>query len=287
MTKFALPTLFILIFALFYFSVTSRSPDAPPQVVYSGQRPNQTADFEKSVQDRNDLFAKAIDGIRDELKRLSESVKTNSDNISAIAAPSSANGDKTAVVVLDQVNTLRSDYDKLVKDAKEGADRTAQALRQEIATSQGKLTSELAEALRNQTARSEALAQRLEAMKAETDAVKKGLDEDRQNASNISPGLALVVALAALVLGPFVARQFTANQLAAAKKQSDNQVAATERPPTVGPPTVGTDESNEPTASHDAAFPPHEVSLHTEAPKLSEETPDHGDSDLQRNTEKV
>jgi len=44
--------------------------------------------------------------------------------------------------------------------------------------------------------------------------VKKNLDEERQNASSISPSIALFAALAALILGPFVAYQFTSNQLA-------------------------------------------------------------------------
>ncbi|MGH6708765.1 MAG: hypothetical protein ACREEK_07310 [Bradyrhizobium sp.] len=287
MTKFALPTLFILIFALFYFSVTSRPPEAPPQVVDSGPRPSQIADFEKSVQDRAQSLAKELDDVRAELKLLSETIKTNSEKIAAVALGADAQGakptnsDKAAQVALDQVNTLRSEQDKLLKDAKEGAERTARALRQEIAANRENLNTQLGEALRGQTNRSEALSQRLEATKTDIDTVKKSLDEDRQNASNISPGLALVVALAALVLGPLVARQFTANQLAAAKKEWAANIAAAQ------PPIVKTDEANLRTASHDATDPQDEVSLQGEAPKFSEETVERPDSDARHDSEKV
>lgn len=47
---------------------------------------------------------------------------------------------------------------------------------------------QVGDTLKANTARSEALAQRVDAMKKDIDDVKNSLDEDRQNISKISPG---------------------------------------------------------------------------------------------------
>ena len=237
MTKFALPALILLIFALFSFSLTSQSPDAPADLDDTrAELTQKLADAEKAKQDREQEFANTIDSVRAELKRLSDDVKANSDKIAQTVTvrsdlqDSKSSSDKTVQSVLDQIDALRSDQVKFLQDVKETGDKAAQALRQEVAASQAKLVAQVGDTLKANTARSEALAQRVDAMKKDIDDVKKNLDEDRQNISNISPGLALVVALAALVLGPFVARQFTANQLAAAKKQAAAEAAAAAQP---------------------------------------------------------
>jgi hypothetical protein len=62
-------------------------------------------------------------------------------------------------------------------------------------------------------------------MKKDIEQVKKNFDEVRQNDSSISPGVALIAALAALVLGPLLAYKFTQNQLAAAKQRSGTGAA--------------------------------------------------------------
>ena len=120
------------------------------------------------------------------------------------------------------------------------------------------------------TARSEALAQRVDAMKKEIDDVRKNIEEDRQNVSNISPGLALVVALAALALGPFLTRQLTLNQLAAARKQAEAEAAATQRS------QAAKTQAEPPLAPSAAAELPHHDSPQHEAPPLGEDVrPQH------------
>jgi hypothetical protein len=277
-TKFALPALMLLIFGLFYFSVTSQPPDAPAEL--AGPRtelPQNIANAEKAEQDRVQELAKTIDSIRAELKRLSDDAKANSDKIAQTAAlrsdlqDSKSSSDKTAQSMVDQIDALRSDQAKFLQDAKETHDMAAQALRQEVEASQAKLLAQVGDTLKVNTARSEALTQRVDAMKKDIDDVKKNVDEDRQNISNISPGLALVVALAALVLGPFVARQFTANQIAAAKKQAEAAAAARSQP-------AKTAETDPPLAPSAAAELPRDDILQHEAPPLGEEARPHHDA---------
>ncbi|MBA4033338.1 MAG: hypothetical protein C0480_01860 [Bradyrhizobium sp.] len=278
MTKFALPALTLLIFGLFYFSVTSQPPDAPAEL--AGPRAElaqNLADAEKAEQDRVQELAKTIDSVRAELTRLSEDAKANSDKIAQTAAlrsdlqDSKSSSDKTAQSMVDQIDALRSDQAKFLQDAKETHDMAAQALRQEVEASQAKLLAQVGDTLKVNTARSEALTQRVDAMKKDIDDVKKNVDEDRQNISNISPGLALVVALAALVLGPFVARQFTANQIAAAKKQAEAAAAARSQP-------AKTAETDPPLAPSAAAELPRDDILQHEAPPLGEEARPHHDA---------
>ena len=281
MTKFALPVLTLLIFGLFYFSVTSQPPDAPAEP--AGPRaelPQNLANAEKAEQDRVQELAKTIDGVRAELKRLSDDAKANSDKIAQTAAlrsdlqDSKSSSDKTVQSMADQIDKLRSDQVKFLQDAKESNDKAAQALRQEFVASQAKLVAQVGDTLKASTARSEALAQRVDAMKKDIDDVKKNIDEDRQNVSNISPVLALFVALAALVLGPFVARQLTANQLAVAKKQAEAEAATAERSH-----AAKTRETEPPLAPAAAAELPHHDSLQHEAPPLGEEASPHHDAD--------
>lgn len=279
MTKFALPALTLLIFGLFYFSVTSQPPDAPAELASPrAELAQNLADADKAEQDRVQELAKTIDSVRAELKRLSEDTKANSDKVAQTAAlrsdlqDSKSSSDKTAQSMVDQIDALRSDQEKFLQDAKETSDKAAQALRQEIAASQAKLLAQVGDTLKVNTARSEALTQRVDAMKKDIDDVKKNVDEDRQNISNISPGLALVVALAALVLGPFVARQFTANQIAAAKKQAAAEAAAARSQ------TAKTAETDPPLAPSAAAELPQEDTLQPEAPPLDEEARPHHDA---------
>jgi hypothetical protein len=273
-TKFALPSLILLIFALFSYSVTSQSPDAPDLAGPRAELTQNLADAEKTEPDREQQFAKTIDSIRAELKQLSDDVKANSDKIAQTVTvrsdpqDSKSSSDKTVQSVLDQIDALRSDQVKVLHDVKETGDKAAQALRQEVAASEEKLVAQVGDTLKANTARSEALAQRVDAIKKDIDDVKKNLDEDRQNISNISPGLALVVALAALVLGPFVARQFTANQLAAAKKQAAAEAAAAAQPQ-----AAMAAEPEPPLAP-----PEPEAFLHHEAPPPGEEASPHHDA---------
>ena len=280
MTKFALPALTLLIFGLFYFTVTSQPPDAPAEL--AGPRAElaqNLADAEKAEQDRVQELAKTIDSIRAELKRLSDDAKANSDKIAQTAAlrsdlqDSKSSSDKSAQSMVDQIDALRSDHAKFLQAAQETNDKAAQALRQEVAASQAKLLAQVGDTLKVNTARSEALTQRVDAMKKDIDDVKKNVDEDRQNISNISPGLALVVALAALVLGPFVARQFTANQIAAAKKQVAAEAAAAARSQ-----PAKTAETDPPLAPSAAAELPRDDILQHEAPPLGEEARPHHDA---------
>ena len=279
MTKFALPALALLIFGLFYYSITSQPPDEPSEIAAPRAEATQQPAFavaEKTESDRVQQLARTIDSVRADLKRLSDDAKANSDKIAQTAAlrsdlqDSKSSSDKTAQIMTDQVEALRSDQAKFLQEAKETSDKAAQALRQEFAASQAKLVAQVGDTLKASTARSETLAQRVDAIKKDLDDVKKTVDEDRQNVSNIAPGLALVVALAALVLGPFVARQLTANQIAAARKQAAAEAAAAERSH-----AAKTAEKSESPPST-SAVPPQEDSVQHEAPRMFE------DVDLQR-----
>ena len=234
MTKFALPALVFLVFALFYYSLSSppdysltSPPDAPEQAVVAPTEQAQTVSpVDNARQDREQRLTETIDRIRADLKTLSDETKANRDKIAEVATlrpdvqDSKSSFDKT---MADQVDALRSEQARLMQTVKETNDKAAQDLRQEIATLQTRLTSQFNDTLKAATSRSEALSQRVDAVKTDLDEMKKASAEERQNASNISPGLALVVALAAFVLGPFVARQLTANQIAAARKQTEEE----------------------------------------------------------------
>lgn len=284
MTKFALPALALLIFGLFYFSVTSQESDAPPEIAGSRAEPTQpVASAEKAEPDRVQQLEKALESVRAELKRLSDEAKANSDKIAQSVAlrsdpqDSRSSSDKTVQTAIDQVEALRSDQAKSLQDAREANDKAMQALRQEVAATQTRLAAQVGDTQKTGIARTEALTQRVDAVKKELDDVKKSADEDRQNISNISPGLALVVALAALVLGPFVARQLTANQIAAARKQAADEAAAAERSR-----PVKMAEADTPLAPTTAADPPPGATLAHEASALGEEATPHHDADGNR-----
>ena len=277
MTKLALSALVFWTFALVSFPAASQSNDAPSDL--AGLRAELTqklADVEKALQDREQQFVKTIDGIRAELQQLSDAAKANSDKIAPqvtlrsdllkLIQDSKSSSDKAAQIMLEQIDALRADQIKFLKDAKETGDKTAQALREEVAASQASLLAQVGDAVKANTANSEAMPQRVDAVKTDIDELKRSVDQDRQNVSNISPGFAVFAALAALVLGPFVAYQMTANQLAAAKRQAADEGAAATRTE-----TFNSAEAETPLAPHNAdepqreAFPDHEASLSEEA----------------------
>jgi hypothetical protein len=233
-TKFALATLVLCIFAVFSRPAAAQSNEVPPDLAaLRAELTQKLADAEKAGQDREQRLVKALDSVEAELRRLSADAKTNNDkaaqtvmlrsDLLKLIQDAKSSSDKAAQIMLDQIDALRSDQVKFQKESKESSEEATQALRQEVASSQVKL----ADTLKANTAPSEALTQRVDAMKKDIDELKKNSDEDRQNASNVSPGFALVVALAALVLGPFLAFKFSANQVAAAKLNAAAEVAAT------------------------------------------------------------
>ena len=152
MTKFALPALALLIFGLFYFSITSQPPDEPSDVAAPREEATQQPVAEKTVAaepDRAQQLTKTIDSISAELKRLSDDTKANSDKIAQAAAlradlqDSKSSSDKTTQSMVEQIDALRSDQAKVLQDAKESNDKAAQALRQEFAASQAKLVAQV------------------------------------------------------------------------------------------------------------------------------------------------
>lgn len=293
MTKFALPALVLIIFGLFYFAApqtpyepveVADAPAAPAQVSPTVTEPaKETAKEiakEPAKDDRQQQLATAIDGIRAELKRLSDDAKASNDKIAqATALRSDVESFKSSIdnaqqFVRDQVGSLRADQTKALNDAKEAGDKAAQALRQEVTAAQGKLADQLGETLKANTARAEALSQRVDAMKKDVDDIKKNSEESRDAAFNVSPGLALIVALAALVLGPLVARQLTANQLAAARQQAEADAAEGARR------NQASTVTNPPLAPSSAAEPPHEDLPHNrDVPPTGEAEASHHDGD--------
>lgn len=293
MTKFGLPALVLIIFGLFYFSVPPQTPDEPVDVAAPLASPAQdnraVAEPAKEAvketakepvrDDRQQQSAAALESIRAELKRLSDDAKATNEKIAQATAlrsdveSSKSSIDSAAQFVRDQIGALRADQTKALNDAREAGDKAAQTLRQEVAASQGKLADQLGETLKANTARAEALAQRVDAMKKDVDDIKKTLDESRESAFNVSPGLAIIVALAALVFGPLLARQLTANQLAAAKQQAEADAAAAARRNRVDT------ETNPPLAPSSAA-PPHEDPPHRSEPEtIDEASASHRDDD--------
>lgn len=277
MTKFALPALILCILALFSYGVASQSNDLPSDLIEPVAQPSQKlAEADKAEQNREQLPAKTIDSVSAELQRLSDDAKANSDKIAETAALRSdllrlmqdvkLNSDKAAQSMLDQINALRSDQVKLLKDAKETGDKVARGLREEVSASQAKLVAQVDEMLKATTVRSEAMVQRVDAMKKDIDDVKRNFDEARQNTSTISPSIAFFAALAALILGPFVAYQFTSNQLAHFKQQT----SAAARPQ-----AAKTAEMAPPLAAPAGAEAQQEAVLHHEAPALGEGATPH------------
>ena len=252
MTKlFALPAIALFLYGLvFYVSakpnwITSKSnivshdvaalPAAPTQKVVQAepqkvaQAATATQGHETAAQAREQPPASTntLDSIRADLKQLSDDVRANSDKIAQTATlrpdllkliqDSKSNSDKAAQTALDQINALRSDQAKFLEAAKDTGDKAAQSLREEVAASQAKLVAQVGDTLKANSASSEALAQRVDAMKKDI--------EQAKNDSGISPDVALIAALVALVLGPLVAFMFTRSQLAAARQRSGTGAA--------------------------------------------------------------
>jgi hypothetical protein len=278
--KFVLPALVLCILALFSFSVTSQSNDVPPDLAaLRAELTQKLADAEKATQDREQQLVKTVDGVRAELARLSDDAKANSDKIAQtvmlrsdllkLIQDSKSSSDKAAQIMLDQIDELRSDQVKFLRDVKETGDKAAQVLRQEVDASQAKLVAQVGDTLKANTAPSE-LAQRVDVMKKDVDGVKKTIEEGQQN---ISPGFALIAALVALVLGPFIAYKFTANQLAAAKQQ-----AAADAGAAAPPQAASSTEAESPLAPAAAAEPQQEDFMQHEAPPVGEEASTHQDA---------
>jgi hypothetical protein len=207
-------------------SAYSQSGDPPPDAsAPRAELAQKAGDADKATPDQP--LSKTIDSMFAELQRLSEESKANRDKIAQtvmlrsdllkLVQDSKASSEKTSQIMLDQIDALRADQVKFINDAK------AQVA-----------------AVKAESARS-------------VDAMKKDLDELRQNISDVSPVLAIVIALAALVLGPLLARQLTANQLAAAKKQA---VEVAEAP---APATETAADDELPLAPPAAAELPHEA----------------------------
>jgi len=266
MSKYVLPALVLCIFALFAYSVTSQSNDASSeQTEPRAEQTQPSVESVKAEQSHEQSPVDTIDSLRRDLQRLSSDVKANSDKIAQIASlrsevlnliqDSKSNRDETAHITLDQIDALRAD---VLKESKETDEKAAQALRDEVSATQAKLAAQISDMLKANTTRSDALVQRADAMKKDIDDLKKNFDEDRENKSNISPGIALFVALIALVLGPYLAYQLTVNQLASIRQQ-----AARAQP-------QSSPEVERPAAAQ-ASEPDRQPDFHREAPPLGEE----------------
>jgi hypothetical protein len=280
MTKYVLPLLLVVcIIPVFSFPAAPQSNDVSPDpAALRAELTLKLADAEKAAQDREQQLVKTIDSVRATLQRLSDDTKANSDKIAQTVMLRSdllkliqdfkSSSDKAGQIMLDQIDALRSDQIKFLKDATETGDKAVQALRQEVVASQAKLVAQVSDTLKANTAASEALAQRVDAAKKDIDEVKKNFDEDQENRSSISPGLALLVALAALVLGPFAGYRFAANQPAAAKQQAAEAAEAAEA---VQPRAAKTAAAGPLLAPPAEPEPQEDTFLHHEAPPLGEE----------------
>jgi small-conductance mechanosensitive channel len=272
--KYASPVLILCIFALFAYSIASQSDDAlSEQTEPRAEQTQPPAEPARVEQKAETSSADPVDRVRGELERLSSDVKANSDKISQIASlrtellnlvqDSKSNRDEAAHVT-DQMSTLRAD---ILKQAKEEDGKAAQALRDEVSATQTKLAAQIDDVLKTNTSRSDALSQRADAMKKDIDDLKRSFDEDRQNTSSISPGAALVVAILALVLGPYLAYQLAANKLESVRRQA----MATQ-------PAKST-EAERPTAASIAVEPEHGPDLQHQAPPLGEGGSPHQSTD--------
>jgi hypothetical protein len=287
-TKFALPALILCVFGLFWYSITSRSNNLPLEVTEERAEPTQKpANAETAPPDREQSSVNNIETVRTELQRLSENAKANSEKIAQTAAlrsdvlkllqDSKSSSERATQMIVDEVNALRADQTNLVKDAKEAGDKAAQSLREEVAASQAKFVAQVGDLLTANTARADALSQRIDAIKNDVDDMKKNFDQDRLNTSNISPGIALFAALAALVFGPFVAYQFAANKIASLKRQENPATAQPSR-------VVRAEAEAEPALRRTDETLPEAYPSH-EAPALSEDANPHDDVNAHQSAE--
>ena len=153
------------------------------------------------------------------------------------------------------------------------------------------------DALKANTDRARILEQRVDVMKKDIQDVKKNIDEDRQNQSNISPSFALFAALAALAFGPFLAYQLAANQLTRIEHQAVAKAARTQTTRTqttksadeVGPPLApsNTAEDGPPLAPRTAAEPEQTTSLNHEAEEATAYRDANGHPQANTRQEKV
>jgi len=223
--KLGWSALILCILSLVAISARSQSNDAPSD----------------SAAPRAELTPKPGDADRakpDNEQRLSEDAKANREkfaqsimlrsDVLKLVQDAKASNEKTAQIMLDQIDALRSDQVKFVND-----------------------TTTKVERLKAETARS-------------VDGVKRDLDELRQSISDIPPGLAVIIALVALVLGPLAARQLTANQLANARAQAIAEAAAPAGPDADEPAGVPIPQAPP------AAPPPHQTVNHYNVPAHDE-----------------
>ena len=136
MTKFGLPALILCIFALFSYSVMSQSNDASPSLAEPLAEPTQKiAEAEAAAQDPKQQPVTAIDRVGAELQRLSEEARSNSEKIAQTATLRSellkqiqdtkVSSDKVAQSLSDQINLIRSEQAKLLKEANEAGEKAA------------------------------------------------------------------------------------------------------------------------------------------------------------------
>ena len=265
MNKLAWSALILCMLSPLAISAYSQSGDPPPDSAAPRAELAQkvAGDADKAIPDQP--LSKTIDGMFAELQRLSEESKANRDKIAQtvmlrsdllkLIQDSKAGSEKTSQIMLDQIDALRADQVKFINDAK------AQV-----------------EAMKADSARS-------------TAGLRKELDELKENMPDFPPGLAIIIALAALVLGPLVARQLTANHLAAAAKKRTAAAEAPEAdtpaadktadeeiplaPPVAAEPTVAHDDepvAEEPASSRQPstslAGPRHDASAEAENEKV-------------------
>ena len=184
---FALPAIALCLYGLvFYVSdkpnwITSKSnnvshgvaelPAAPTQKVVQAE----TAKPEpKTATQEHESPANTLDSIHAELKKESDDIKANSDKIAQTATlrpdllkliqDSKSSSDEAAQTARDQIDALRSDQAKFLENAKDTGERRP------IAAGGGRgfssqLVAQVSDTLKANSANSEALAQRVDAMK--------------------------------------------------------------------------------------------------------------------------
>ncbi len=243
MSKLALSALILGILALFSYVVASPPTDVPADPTElraaSANNPREAISAEKKHEGPS-ADSVAIAGT--DLQRLSEGIKSNTDKITALRSDLlkqiqdlKTSSDHTAQSLLGQINALKSEQARAQQASKDAEDKASQGMKAEIAAAQAKLVAQVDTVEKANVARFDALGQRVDTQRKDFDDVKNSFEEDRRNTSSISPGVALVVALAALVLGPFVAYQFLANQLAGLRREDPGATAALQPTPEVGP----------------------------------------------------
>jgi len=237
--KLGWSALILCILSLVAISARSQSNDAPSDsAAPRAELTPKPGDADRAKPDNEQPLTKTMDSVFAELQRLSEDAKANREkfaqsimlrsDVLKLVQDAKASNEKTAQIMLDQIDALRSDQVKFVND-----------------------TTTKVERLKAETARS-------------VDGVKRDLDELRQSISDIPPGLAVIIALVALVLGPLAARQLTANQLANARAQAIAEAAAPAGPDADEPAGVPIPQAPP------AAPPPHQTVNHYNVPAHDE-----------------